>query len=66
MKTTLDINTWRRRNNRLFSQATSYVFDNYSNMVKTREQYNVSFAEQLEVQCNIPLEVAEHITSHLK
>lgn len=66
MKTTLDINTWRRRNNRLFSQATNYVFDNYSNMVKTREQYNVSFAEQLEVQCNIPLEVAEHITSHIK
>ena len=56
-----DINTWRRKNNTLYAQATNYLFNNKANMARVKEQYLVSYADQLCVQCEIPYEVAQHI-----
>ena len=57
----MNINTWRRRNNSKYAIATNYLFDNRKNMDRVKQQYQVSYAEQLMVQCEIPYEVAQHI-----
>lgn len=56
-----DINTWRRKHNALCAQATNYLYDNKARMALVKQQHNVSYADQLCVQCEIPYEVAQHI-----
>lgn len=58
---TKDINTWRRRNNSKYALATNYLFDNKARMELVKQQYQVSYADQLCVQCDIPYEVAQYI-----
>ena len=50
-----------RKHNTLYAQATNYLYDNKTRMSLVKQQHNVSYADQLCVQCEIPYEVAQHI-----